>query len=610
MHALFGCSPDPVSVAGGATLRIVNQPYLALFGYDDEAEVLGRPFIDMVAPSSHDFVLELARRRRMGEPVPSCYIVRGLRRDGTELDVEIRSTTIEIEGQVHVVALHREVKDRQGLVLRSDDDSFYRALFDVNTAIKLLIAPTTGLIVDANLPAVEFYGWPLEVLRTMRITDINTLSPEEVRREMENACTGRRRYFRFRHRIASGEVRHVEVHSGPVSVGDEQLLLSIIHDVTERDALEQQLRASQRLEAVGRLAGGIAHEFNNLLTVVLASSEMMVRKAASDSPVRPYVDDLSHAARRAAELTRELLAFSRRQVMQPQALDLNDIVSDMGGLLQRTLGSKVDIELDLADEDLEARVDPRQLEHVLMNLVLNARDAMPSGGTVTITTRATAVHAADATIVPPGRWATISVRDDGEGMDAETQARIFEPFFTTRSDGGTGLGLATVYGIVTQSGGHLTVESTPGEGTELTAYLPFAPSGTSQTPPSSSRRQPRRVGTVLLVEDIEPVRRALARGLEAAGYVVLVAGCAEEALRAWAAAPRVDALVTDIVMPGRSGIDLVLDLLAERPELPVVVISGDLRGHDLSRLPEGVRALQKPLTAARVVEELDRLIRA
>src|SRR5690606_36597911 len=188
----------------------------------------------------------------------------------------------------------------------------------------------------ANRAAVRFYGWSLEQLRGMRISDINTLTDDEVQQEMHRARTRKRGYFRFRHRIASGAVRHVEVHAGPVQLGDRHLLLSIIHDVTERDAREQQLRRAQRLEAVGRLAGGFAHEFNNLLTVMLNASTMLLRKVPEDSELRPQLEDLSFASGRAADLTRELLAFSRRQVMQPQSLQLNAVVEEMSGVMQRT----------------------------------------------------------------------------------------------------------------------------------------------------------------------------------------------------------------------------------------------------------------------------------
>ena len=400
LDTIYGSSPDAVAVASGTSIVYANEACRVLYGYEDEADYLGRSFLDMVAPSSQEMVMELARRRSMNEEVPSRYQIRSVRADGSEFTNEFRGTMFMHDGALYLVTFQREVEDVP-VTDHRDDGSFYKAVFDINTAIKLLIDPAGGAIIDANEAAVEFYGWSLDELCQMRITDINELSRDEVAAEMQLARSGRRRYFRFRHRTKGGEVRHVEVHSGPVELGDRQLLLSIIHDVTERDALAAQLRASQQLEAVGRLAGGIAHEFNNLLTVVLNGSSVLLRKMNSDSPLRRYLEDMSFASERAADLTRDLLAFSRRQVLAPQALDLNDVVERMTGMLQRSMGSAVTIHTEIDPGLPSTKSDPRQLEHVLMNLVLNARDAMPDGGQITVKTAVVEVSELDATMVPP-----------------------------------------------------------------------------------------------------------------------------------------------------------------------------------------------------------------
>lgn len=607
---IFGSSPDAIAVATGPDIVYANQACRDLYGYAAERDYLGRPFLDMIAPSAHEIVIELARRRTMGEPVPSMYRTRSVRADGSEFVNEMRSTRFIHEGALYLVVLQREVGEKAP-VQGDFEDSFYRAVFD-NSAIKLLIEPNSGLIVDANKAAVNFYGWPLRELRTMRITDINLLSKDEVLEEMENARSGRRGYFRFRHGTASGATRHVEVHSGPVEIGDRQLLLSIVHDVTERDALAEQLRASQQLEAVGRLAGGIAHEFNNLLTVVLNGSSMLLRKMPAESPLRRYLEDMSFASERAADLTRDLLAFSRRQVLAPESLDLNDVVERMSGMLQRSLGSSVTIVNELAPVLPPTRSDPRQLEHVLMNLVLNARDAMPGGGKITVRTCVVEVTELEATVVPTGKWVSLTVADEGEGMDEETQSRLFEPFFTTKAKtSGTGLGMATVYGIVKQSGGHIRVETAPGRGAKLEVLLPVAdgPMEIAETP--RRRSTPPRTATILLVDDMEAVRRSLTRSLECFGFNVLEASSTDEALQTWREHDgNIEALVTDIVMPGISGLELAKTLIAERPELAVLVISGDLRGQNLRELPRSIRKLQKPVTAQLIADELATMLRS
>jgi PAS domain S-box-containing protein len=608
LDVVFGASTSAALVTDESTILYANANWLDLFGFESADEVLGRPFIERVAPSAQPMVVELVRRLVAGEEVPSAFRSRGVRADGTEVSVESSTVTFHHGDARCYVVIQREIEDEP--VSLAAGQEFYKGVFNVNTAIKLLIDPNGGSIVDANQAAIDFYGWPIETLRSMSITDINQLSTSEVQEEMQRAHTGRRKYFRFRHKIASGQIRHVEVYSGPIRVGDRHLLFSIIHDVTERNALAAQLRASRHLEAVGRLAGGIAHEFNNLLTVVLNGSAMLQRKMDSDSNLRTYVEDMSYASERAADLTRDLLAFSRRQVLAPQSVMLNDVVERMIGMLQRSIGNACEIKTALERVLPDTRTDPRQLEHVLMNLVLNARDAMPNGGQIRVRTKLREVGADDAGTVPAGRWVSLSVSDDGEGMDKETQSRIFEPFFTTKAERrGTGLGMATVYGIVTQSGGHFQIESAPGDGTTIEILLPVAqrPSDSRDASPEATRDTP--TATVLLVDDADHVRRSLARGLESLGFVVFAADSAESAERLFEARGAViDALVTDIVMPGASGLELAQALHQKRPDLPVLVISGDLTGHDLTVLPGDSRQLQKPVTARRIAEELTPLL--
>lgn len=615
LRAIFASSPDPIGVASDWLVRVANPALVELFGYNDESEMCGLSIFDLLAPQARDTIVEFVRRRDAGEHVPPIYTTTARTRDGREFPMEVRSAVFKLFGEVCSMTLVRDVSEEQAAPRTvTPGEDFYRQLFEVNTAVKLLISPTTGRVVDANQAAVDFYGWSLDTLRTMRITDINMLTRDEVVAEMQNARSGHRRYFNFRHRTASGDVRHVEVHSGPVEIEGESLLLSIVHDVTERNILEEQLRRSQRLEAIGQLAGGVAHDFNNLLTVMMSSAELVARRLPPGSPLQQHLDDLGHAAGRAAELTRDLLAFSRRQRMQPAALDLNDAVERMRGLLERTLGSAIIVKSELESDLPAVRADPSQIEQVVMNLALNARDAMEQGGVLELSTRVVETDGTDPPGVPAGRWVSLRVVDEGRGMDEQTRQRVFEPFFTTKEAGrGTGLGLSTVYGIVAQSGGHIAVKSEPGRGSEFTVLLPVAELAT-QAPESARAPAPRRrheAGTVLLVDDMPHVRAPLVRSLEQAGFTVLQAGSTEEALALPPAEiQRVDAVVSDVVMPGRSGIELCRELLARKPELAVVLVSGDLRQHGAFRAPRGVRFLQKPFTGQRLLDEIDHALGA
>ena len=470
-------------------------------------------------------------------------------------------------------------------------DALYRAVFEVNTAIKLVIDPADGRIIDANPAAVAFYGWPLETLRTMRVSDINTLTREEIAAEMDAARRLERTYFRFRHRTARGDVRAVEIHSAPITVDGQELLFSIIHDVTDRDRLEEHLRRSQRLEAIGQLAGGVAHDFNNLLTVILSAARLVRARLPGEHASVGFIGDIEAAAKRGADLTRQLLAFSRRQVMEPVPLGVRDVVAALVPLLEHALGAALTLELDAADVP-PVIADPAQLEQVVMNLVLNARDASPDGGTIRITVGTSAGDA--RALVPPGAWVTVAVRDEGIGMDDATRTRVFEPFFTTKPDG-TGMGLATVYGIVAQSGGHVAVESAPGAGATFTVYLPVATARPRDAAPAPAVAAPAAAATILLVDDERAVRTTLGQLLADLGHTVHLAGDADEALElADRLLDELDVVVTDVVMPGRSGVELAQALLARRPDLGCVVMSGDLRDQALDVLPARVVRLAKP----------------
>ncbi len=619
VRALFDGSPDSVAMSEGMTIEYANPACATLFGYPSPAALVGLSPLVLVAPAARELIIELGRRRASGVGIPVRYATRGLRADGREFALEIRSIYGVGAGGAaagHVIVVHRDLgepADAPPDALTPPTNGLYQAMFEVNSAIKLLLDPSTGRIVDANRAAVTFYGWPLEAMRDMRISDINTLTADELRAEMHAAVSGARGYFRFRHRVASGEVRHVEVHSGPIEVGDQLLLMSIIHDVTARDALEQQVRLSQRLEAVGRLAGGVAHEFNNLLTVTHTASEALLRRLEPGSTTHRYAQDIAYASDRAAALTRELLAFSRRQFLQPQALDLNQVVAELVGVLQRTFGEAATLQLELADDLPAASVDPRHVEHVVMNLVINARDASPRGGLIVISTRLETVARHEAPGVPPGPWIVLRVRDEGHGMDEATRARMFEPMFTTKGVGhGTGLGLATVYGVVTQGGGHVRVTTAPGAGTELAVYLPLADAPVTSDAPAvvealasdvASRRR------ILVVDDLAPVRRAMAVGLRRVGYDVIEADSAVAALACvGAAADEVDAVVSDIQMPGGSGFELAQALAARNPALPIMLVSGDLGNHQ-GAIDPSRHVLQKPFTMQQLSEAVAVLLR-
>ena len=385
----------------------------------------------------------------------------------------------------------------------------------------------------------------------------------------------------------SGEPRQTLLSIELIDLNGETYLLSIMVDITERKEaeatqakLEEQLRQAQKMESIGRLAGGVAHDFNNLLTVIQGYAELMQMRLASDDPLRRSAAQIQQAAESAASLTRQLLAFSRKQILAPTRLDLNELVSNLHKMLKRLIGEDILLETNLTPNLHAVLADPGQMEQVLLNLVVNARDAMPTGGRLTLETaniELDQVYLSTHLEAPLGPAVMLAVTDTGQGMDKQTQAQIFEPFFTTKTVGqGTGLGLSTVYGIVKQSGGDIHVYSEPGQGTTFKIYLPAVE--TAAGPLSPEQAQPEVRGgseTILLVEDEEMVRSLTLTVLEEEGYTLLEARQGEEALILARTHPgAIDLLITDVVMPEMSGRGLAGQLTALRPGLKVLYISG------------------------------------
>ena len=387
----------------------------------------------------------------------------------------------------------------------------------------------------------------------------------------------------------------------------------------ERRRLEDQLLQSQKMEAVGQLAAGVAHDFNNVLTAVLGSSELLLLDTPVGSTTREEIEIIRDAATRAQDLIRQLLAFSARQVLQPVVLDLNALVDNVHKMLRRLIGEDITLAATLAPGLGRVRADPGQLEQVLVNLAVNARDAMPTGGRLALTTANVDVEppppgAGAGGPVPPGRYVVLQVTDTGSGMDAITQARVFEPFFTTKPRGrGTGLGLATVYGIVRQSGGHVAVESAPGAGTTFRMYLPRVDAPLAVAPASQRPAAAAGSGTILLVEDERLVRVLARKVLEQAGYRVLVAEGGAQALElARGHSGVIDLVLTDVVMPEMSGREVVRRLLQERPAVRVLYMSGysDEAVAQHGVLDAGTSFIAKPFTPATLATKIREVLEA
>jgi hypothetical protein len=464
---------------------------------------------------------------------------------------------------------------------------------------------------DVNRAAVAQYGYTRQEFLSMSVGDVRV--PEEAGESQPTVGVGQR-VRQWRHRLKDGRVVHVEIAEHDIEYGGRNAALAVLIDFTQRKLLEEQLRQSQKMEAVGMLAGGVAHDFNNLLTIINGYSQLLLTTLSAHDPNRSAVEQILKAGERAAALTRQLLTFSRRQALQPKVLDLNALVASLAVMLRRLIGEDIDLRLVMGPELGRVNADPGQLEQVIMNLAVNARDAMPRGGVLTIETANVELdesYTGRHITIQPGPFVLLAVSDNGVGMDAETRKHLFEPFFTTKGQGrGTGLGLSTVFGIVKQSGGSIDVYSEPGRGTSVKVYLPRIDQPAVLESEHETAAGQGGWETILLVEDDEMVRHLVRETLEREGYRILDAGDGAEARRIVENhSGQIHLLITDIIMPRQGGRELAADLAPLRPEMKVLYMSGYTDQAVIhSGIVDGDTAfLQKPfmpVTLTRKVREL------
>jgi PAS domain S-box-containing protein len=536
-------------------------------------------------------------------------------RDAETGKLLMRGLLVDVTERKRAEEALRESEERYRTFVEQSSEGIFRMEYEpvipchLPIAEQLAMGHDNGYMAECNDAMAKMYGRAsAQELIGKPLSEFLVLGDPVTREFMET-------YIRNGYRITDQESRELDAHGqkkifrntmmGTVIDGNWVRTWGISRDVTARMHLEEQLRNAQQLEAIGRLAGGVAHDFNNILSIIMGHGELLLATSGDDERARNGLEQIRRAADRAASLTQQLLAFSRKQVLQPKVLDLNEAVADVQKMLSRVIGEDIELVASLHPSLVPVKADPGQVEQVLMNLAINARDAMPHGGKLMMETSNVDVGlelARDLELVH-GAYVMLKVTDSGHGMDAETLVHIFEPFFTTKPMGkGTGLGLSTVYGIVKQSGGSIQVESEEGRGTTFRIYLPVAEG-------VMSKRQELRAGekvaggteTILLAED-EPDLRELARiFLEGYGYKVLEAAGAEQAIRTASVFPgHIDLLLTDVIMPGMSGSQLAENILKQRPQTKIVYMTGYTDDMVVQHkvLEPGVKLLQKPFGKA------------
>jgi PAS domain S-box-containing protein len=636
--ALLDAAPDAiVGVDQDGRIALVNAQAEELFGYRRD-ELVGELVEVLVPdgsrprhPSWREGYAQSPRPRPMGAGVA----LSGRRRDGTEFPAEISLNALEVDGRTIVLAAVRDVTEQQRteVVARGLLEGAPDAIIGVDGQ---------GVIALVNVQAEQLFGYarehmvgqPVELLvpdvaRNVHVGHREKYMAEPRSRPMGVGMelTGRR---------ADSSEFPVEISLSSIEFADGALVLASVRDVSDRiearaererlrqlaeeERLERRLQQSQRLESLGQLAGGVAHDFNNLLAVISNYASFVAEEvdlALVDDPSRwtPVANDIEQilrAGKRAAELTHQLLAFGRREVVRPRVVNVNEVISQIAPMLRRTLGEHVDLSVAAADDLWPTKADPGQLEQVLVNLAVNARDAMASGGTLSIATANVAADERDGRAsAVDGDAVQLRVQDSGRGMDADVVARAFEPFFTTKPKGeGSGLGLATVYGIVAQAGGQVLLDSAPGQGTTVTVLLPRTDEPVAEPLEPAPQPFARTRATILVVEDEPAMREVTRRMLERLGHTVITAEDAADALRMAEQAVSIDLLLTDVVMPKVLGKDVADAFSAVRPDLPVLFMSGYAQPVLASQgtLDDGVHLLEKPFSSAQLSAKVRELL--
>ena len=591
----------------------VNKTALATLGYQKE-ELVGKPVATIYPPEYHQKMNEnfetWKKTGRLDEVEMEIVTKKGDRRT-----VLLTADAVKDgDGRVfHSISVQRDItlrkKAEESL---KDSERRYRQLFE-NVPVGLYRTSRDGEILEANPALVQMLGFPdLKSLKAVKALGTYVNPEDRIRWREIMDRDGIVQNFQKQLRRRDGSILWVEENAKTFSNSrGEQYYEGTLKDITgrkraeeEKAALQEQLRQSQKMEAIGQLAGGVAHDFNNLLTVIKGYSQLSLVDLKENDPLKPNIEEIKRAADRAADLTRQLLAFGRRQMMEMRVLDLNTLLRNLEKMLRRLIGEDISLITHFSKDLGKVKADPGQIEQVILNLVVNARDAMPNGGTLLIeiaNVELDEAYAKKHTYVTPGRYVMLSVGDTGVGMAPEVRDRIFEPFFTTKEKGkGTGLGLSTVYGIVKQSGGNIWVYSEPGQGTTFKIYLPRVDEPLNGLKENGLRGEvPGGNETVLIIEDEEAVRKVASRILKKRGYRVLEASRGDEAIRLYEESKeKIHLVLTDVVLPGMSGPQLIGKLRGIKDDFKVLYMSGYTDDMVVlnGALGKGANFIQKPFT--------------
>jgi len=593
---------EGIAITDQGTVIDVNDQVGKMLRWEP-TELIGKSAIEFVAPESRELV-----QKNMMSGYEGSYEHMAVRKDGSTFPVEVRAKAFPYKGRMLRVTAMRDITQRKEAeeALRRSEERFSRA-FHLNPSAIAITTLEEGCYLDVNQTFLKIHRYRREEVVGHTSAELNLWVEAADRARIVQALRedGQVRNQEVLFRVKSGEVRVALTSLEIIELDQEPHILSMFLDITERKQLEEQLRQTQKMEAIGQLTAGIAHDFNNLLLVINGFAELMHLELTPDDPHQESLAKILHSGKRASDLVNQLLTFSRKQVIEPRLLDLNTTVVEMNKMMRRIIGEKIELETKLEPDLWLVKIDPSQIEQIIINLAINARDAMPDGGRLTIETSKIILddnYVAQHLESQPGEHVLLAVNDTGHGMSEEIKSRIFDPFFTTKEQHkGTGLGLATVYGIIRQNGGNIWVNSEEGVGTTFKIYLPREIEPTSLLIPYSEAVVKTVTGTetILIVEDDPAVRHLIGEVLVGQGYTLLEAQDGSEALQLAAQyKSTIHLLLTDVIMPGMNGPVLAKKLSQLRADLRVLFMSGyaDSTVRDQNVLNPNTNLLQKPFS--------------
>ncbi len=593
LHAIFDASQDGFLVEDNGRIVFTNKAFAQMLGYGAPEELFDTDSAGILSPEEIARVGAIGEARRRGDSPPPIYEFRGKRKNGAPIDLEASVSVSVIAGKTLTITAVRDLttRKRADCLIKESEERFQLVARATNDVLWDWDVLTDEIWLNESLQTV--FGYALDQVEDrleLWRSGIHAEDSQRIQQSIYQFLDGDEQVWTGEYRYARADGTYAVVSDRRILLrgeqGEPRRMLGSMQDITERRQAEQslleseeRLRQSQKMEAIGTLTGGVAHDFNNLLTAILVNSQLALRGLAPDDAAHRRLIEIESAGKRAAALTAQLLAFSRRQHLERKVINLNDSICDITKMLQRIIGADIEVSVKCAGQLATVFADAAQIEQVVMNLAVNARDAMPHGGNLIIETRNVELDETFCRQYPyvqPGRYVQIRVSDDGCGMDEATQARVFEPFFTTKEVGkGTGLGLSMAYGIVKQHDGHINVCSAVGGGTSFKIYLPVNEKTVEAETPVAQTAQFGGSETILVAEDEESLGKLAKDVLEASGYTVLLAKNGEEACKIYRENPeRVDLLLLDVVMPRMSGTEVYERIRAAGGDLPVIFMTG------------------------------------